>query len=492
MKFHATFISFLIKKAKSIFFLPLLILLNFNTYAQQNWESIGPELNRFIWTLYADTVDDLFYIGGDFSKIDTLIRRGIITWDGVSFQPLGCGVEWDCDTIPSLNDYPHPVRSITRFGNDIIIAGSFDMVDGINVNSIAKWNGVAWDSLGNGLTGISGIVGSLRCLLVEGNYLYAGGIFHIAGQDTVNGLARWDGSNWSKVGNVGDFGDFYCNSDNNIYCMAYYKDELYVGGIYRDSLDMPQKILRWDGTKWKGVGDGIVGIGTIVYAMVVYKDELYVGGLFNKANGNVGNYIQKWDGTNWSEVGSGVSLSDYHLSPVRHFHVFKDELWVTGDFDLANGVPAKYIAKWNGVQWCSIGTNNFDIPPMAINSFRDELILGNWVFEIDSIYYPGLIKWTGGTYSDSCSTPINGVVEIENSNGFSIFPNPANNILHIKYKNATLIFIEIYSISGQNLRRKKSNKNREQIDISALPPGNYFIRAISRDDVFVREFVIVK
>ncbi|MCF8456996.1 MAG: T9SS type A sorting domain-containing protein [Bacteroidales bacterium] len=478
------------RKFKSIYFLFLIVLLhlNVNTYAQQNWEPIGPEFNRFIWSFYADTVDDLFYIGGEFSKMDTLIRRGIVSWDGVNFQPLGCGVEWDGDTLPSLNDYPHPVKSITRFGDDIIIAGSFDMVDGINVNSIAKWNGVAWDSLGNGLTGISGIVGSLSCLLVEGNYLYAGGIFHIAGQDTVNGLARWNGTNWSQVG---DFGDFYCFSDNNIYCMAYYKDELYIGGLYRDSLDMPQKILRWDGTKWKGVDGGIVGISSIVWGMEVYKDELYVGGTFNKANGNIGDYIQKWDGTSWSEVGGGVSLLNNNLAPVRRFHVFNDELWVAGDFDHVGGVPTNYIAKWNGLQWCSIGSN-FDFPVLSMSSFRGDLILGNMNFIIDSVVLPGLIKWTGGTYSDSCSTPINGVVEIENTDGFSVYPNPANNLLNLSIADGILESIELYSSCGQLLSKSKSKKSQEQINISVLPPGNYFIRAISREEVFIRKFVVVR
>ncbi|MCF8456995.1 MAG: T9SS type A sorting domain-containing protein, partial [Bacteroidales bacterium] len=86
----------------------------------------------------------------------------------------------------------------------------------------------------------------------------------------------------------------------------------------------------------------------------------------------------------------------------------------------------------------------------------------------------------------------NELVEIENTNGILIYPNPARNILNLNIAVGLIDWIEIYSLTGQLLHKTESNKSQEQIDISGLPNGNYFIRAICRDAVFVRKFVVVR
>ncbi|MEA3445984.1 MAG: T9SS type A sorting domain-containing protein [Bacteroidota bacterium] len=109
----------------------------------------------------------------------------------------------------------------------------------------------------------------------------------------------------------------------------------------------------------------------------------------------------------------------------------------------------------------------------------------------------------GGAIYDNapgCNSPeeidsLCNLISIENfetERFFSISPNPANNMLNISIANCIIEIIEIYNQTGQLLRKTKSNKSREQIDISALPPGNFFIRAISRDDVFVRKIVVMR
>src|ERR1043166_10214536 len=47
----------------------------------------------------------------------------------------------------------------------------------------------------------SGVDGTVNAFAVIGNDLYVGGQFEKAGDLVVNGLARWDGTNWYSVGN---------------------------------------------------------------------------------------------------------------------------------------------------------------------------------------------------------------------------------------------------------------------------------------------------
>ena len=57
-------------------------------------------------------------------------------------------------------------------------------------------------------------------------------------------------------------------------------------------------------SNWEALGDGL---GNSVYAMIVFDGSLYVGGYFNIAGGVPANYVAKWNGTTWSAVGAGVT-----------------------------------------------------------------------------------------------------------------------------------------------------------------------------------------
>jgi len=48
--------------------------------------------------------------------------------------------------------------------------------------------------------------------------------------------------------------------------------------------------------QWSAVGGGTNGD---VYSLAVYNGELYAGGTFNMAGGISANYIARWNGTSW-------------------------------------------------------------------------------------------------------------------------------------------------------------------------------------------------
>jgi hypothetical protein len=73
------------------------------------------------------------------------------------------------------------------------------MAGNVPANDIAKWDGTQWSALGSGTNGPS--VTSLT-VFDDGNgpALYAGGTFTTAGGVPANGIAKWNGSEWSTVG----------------------------------------------------------------------------------------------------------------------------------------------------------------------------------------------------------------------------------------------------------------------------------------------------
>jgi uncharacterized repeat protein (TIGR01451 family) len=60
------------------------------------------------------------------------------------------------------------------------------------------------------------------------------------------------------------------------------------------------------------------------------------------------------------------------------------------------------------------------------------------------------------------------------------YPNPTNDILNFQAEDS-ISSIEVVNILGQTLLTSKGNSNREQIDISGLSPGNYFVKIVVGD-----------
>src|SRR5687767_8451604 len=87
-----------------------------------------------------------------------------------------------------------------RFGDDIIVGGSFQQIGGIQVNNIARWDGSLWHPLGEGVDR------GVRCLAVYNGRLYAGGWLSCTDGQSSPWLAEWDGVAWSSIAVSDDCG----------------------------------------------------------------------------------------------------------------------------------------------------------------------------------------------------------------------------------------------------------------------------------------------
>ncbi len=138
---------------------------------------------------------------GLFTTAGNSSAQRIAQWDGNGWQPLGGGVDawafaltvWDPD-----GDGPALPQ--------VVVGGSFTTAGGVAAERIARWDGTSWEPLGSGMSG--GVVPDVYALLEwdpDGDgpqppALLAGGVFTIAGGQTVNCIARWDGAAWSALG----------------------------------------------------------------------------------------------------------------------------------------------------------------------------------------------------------------------------------------------------------------------------------------------------
>jgi hypothetical protein len=111
-----------------------------------------------------------------------------------------------------------------------------------------------------------------------------------------------------------------------------------------DSNGFTQYIARWDGSTWNPLGKGV---DNFVNALAVDPEgNLYATGDFTSAGGMPALRIARWDGTSWTSLGSGLGAEGDYSSISTLAVDDSSNLYVGGQFTLAGNKPSAYLAKW--------------------------------------------------------------------------------------------------------------------------------------------------
>src|SRR5712692_7900256 len=162
---------------------------------------------------------------------------------------------------------------------------------------------------------------------------------------------------------LGGMGAAQTGMNEAVYAMTVFDDgsgsgpALYVGGDFTTAGGVVVNgIAKWDGTQWSALGSGMAGVYHGVHALAVFDDgsglALYAGGAFDRAGGVVAPNIAKWDGQRWWPLYTGLRGGSRQVNALA---VFNNALYAGGWFDTAGDVTANYIAKWDGQRWSSVG-----------------------------------------------------------------------------------------------------------------------------------------
>jgi hypothetical protein len=190
-------------------------------------------------------------------------------------------------------------------------------------------------------------------------------------------IARWDGSEWHGVPDGS-------GTDNGVHAMVSWKNELYVGGEFT-SINVPDfenpgdpaySIAKWNGSNWTAVGNGME-YGTSVYALVADNNYIYAGGSFTTSDGLATNYISRWNGTAWENMSSGMN------GAVRALTIWNDTICAGGEFTTAGGLTTNNVACWNSVasSWYNLSNGVYSSTGGSIFSLTEwngSLCVGGW------------------------------------------------------------------------------------------------------------------
>ncbi len=205
-----------------------------------------------------------------------------------------------------LSNYPHNhhsarVHCFATFddgnGPALYMAGKFPSAVGGAQYSIAKWDGQAWSGVGGGVPAGGGggccPWGAINAMAVfddgTGSALYVAGSFTSAGSSPATNVAKWDGKEWSAVGD---------GVPGPVHALAVFDDgsgqTLYAGGSISIAGVGGVPLLRLEGDAWvpvEGVLDGPTNALLTVAQPGGPGDGLYVGGDFSVVGGSAANCV---------------------------------------------------------------------------------------------------------------------------------------------------------------------------------------------------------
>ena len=315
----------------------------------------------------------------------------IAGWDGEAWSGLGSGVD--------ING----VYALTVYRDELIAGGQFSAAGDTPASCVASWDGSVWSALGEGV-GEGGMVTALR---VYGDSLAVGGIFTSAGGVTATNVAWWGGS--SSTWGAFDSGT-YEGVNDIVYALVEFNDTLVVGGAFHDSdddSDPRQRIVRWDGSQWVGICNGL---DNDVEALEVLYGMLFVGGEYDGVfcDGERVNFgcPAYWDGSDWHGFGLGIDGQTFALA------WFGDKLVVgTGSPAMAGDALVHGVAQWDGETWSPMGRLDGFVHAFAVHN--GELYAGG-NFPLSGSSGPrNIARWDGPTSAwvslDAANEPANEV-----------------------------------------------------------------------------------
>lgn len=218
------------------------------------WDSIGGYLHHRIYNLITFK-NELYASVGDFDVIKVPVR--IIRWNGL---------KWDTIASIKMNNASAPFFVV--FKDELYLGGSYDTING-RQKTFVKWNGNDWSTV-DGAN-----IYDITSMTVYNGELIVGAYFIGDDYAKFNNIGRWDGVKWQTLGEG-------LKTDNNRMCsvfsMAEFEGELYVAGGFDKAGDKPAyNLAKWNGTRW----DAVKG-GKKLFEFINVNGKLYAVGYFNK------------------------------------------------------------------------------------------------------------------------------------------------------------------------------------------------------------------
>jgi len=368
-------------------------------------------------------------VGGQFANAGGLRTNDLALWNGSGWDPLG--------TVTDHRTTDHVVFSMARYGDDLLVGGSFDAVDGVGATGVALRDGAGWHAL---LGAPKDLL--VTALAVDASVVHIGGVRTSVPFEEQQCLATWDGASYAEdptgpdnfpaaiavdAGRLAVCGRFDTiggrlmsrvaeKQDGNwsptegwrvpmhglsslVEDLTRYGADVVAVGAFQFAADdtgwvRAGGIARWDGAHWQALGDH-APLGAS--ELLADHDLLYAAGT----------QAWKWDGARWSELG------DVTPSSIEHLAVYHGQIWGGGRcFGLCPGASGLWRfdrGGWVPVQPpADVPTDNSLVTALSV--YNDRLVV-SWVTYVSKeLAHTRLVPWDGSAWGPDLGDFGSGIV----------------------------------------------------------------------------------
>ncbi|MBL8863260.1 MAG: hypothetical protein JNK02_14785 [Planctomycetes bacterium] len=212
-------------------------------------------------------------------------------------------------------------------------------------------------------------------------------------------------------------------ASGGVYALAAHDDgggpALFAGGEFEAAgAVLASRIARWRLGQWSPLSAGLDGR---VAALLSFDEDgpgpaaprLFAGGEFERAGALPARRVARWDGLQWTPLGPGFD------GPVAAFATFDDDgpgprpraLYAAGSFTLSGALSVNGVARWNGVAWEPLGSG-LDAPATSLATFDpdgplgpapEELVAGGFFERAGGLLVNGVARWNGSVWAPLAS-----------------------------------------------------------------------------------------
>jgi len=224
----------------------------------------------------------------------------------------------------------------------LYVGGRFEFIDGAPFYSVAALTDGGWAPLGQGLPSSIGVT-SVRAMELHddgtGTALYAGGTFRRLAPELADGIVRWDGQSWSRVGEAFGFGPTVSALLSTDLGGG---RRLYAAGGFDGPNGQLQNVAVWDGSAWMPLGDGLpFDVGSL--ARIETPEGPRLAATAEIYGTEVAERVYVWDGVAWAPFGAETDGVVRAVAQAEHEF---GAVYMTGLFTEVDGVPSEGIARY--------------------------------------------------------------------------------------------------------------------------------------------------
>ena len=287
--------------------------------------------------------NDLLYVGGLFTLGGDICN--IASWDGENWTALQSG---------SMQGF---VNSLAIINNQLIIGGSFGVVNGEEMDNLAIWN-IANQNWHNE-DGVFKSNGTVNDILIENGKTFVGGAFttvnYFPNETPVNYFAIWENDSWYTIEGA---------ENEEVLSLGYFENRLILGC---------KEVFYYYSDQWYDFSFDIFDETWIAEDVnfLTFDDQYILYGDVTNGSGIVGQGLLHMD---VYEEYFGVSGAASFNLPVRAAAVFQNELYLTGEFTGVNNYTFNGVTKTMLMPPTSI-VEQMESIPVTITRQQDFLVI---------------------------------------------------------------------------------------------------------------------